>query len=205
MSNLIGNAPNQVPTNADLGGLAFQHPDYVNIGGGSITANLTLSGNILGDFTNATLNSRASFVTNVANSTTGIYAIPSGSATAASWQAANNNDLTNASKILIATNGTVDTQLVSGRNGTGTYLPLRFWTNGQAQLSLDTNGNLVLISATDSVSTTTGALVVAGGVGVAANVTVGGNIFINSANPALTANSVVTKTYVDVTSIVFGI
>jgi len=36
MSKLIGNNPNQVPTNADLGTMAYQDTDSVNIDGGSI-------------------------------------------------------------------------------------------------------------------------------------------------------------------------
>jgi len=42
MSNLIGNAPNQVPTNADLGDLAFQDSAFVTIGNLNIDANLTI-------------------------------------------------------------------------------------------------------------------------------------------------------------------
>jgi hypothetical protein len=107
--------------------------------------NLTFIGTsrrITGDFTNATVTSRTSFQTSTANSTTGIYALPSGTSTAASWQATNNSDPTNASKILIATNGATDVQLVSGINGTGTYLPLSFYTNGAQKMRLDTSGNL---------------------------------------------------------------
>ena len=36
MSKLIGDKPNQVPVNADLGSLAYQDTDSVNIDGGSI-------------------------------------------------------------------------------------------------------------------------------------------------------------------------
>ena len=111
----------------------------------SISGNLTFTGTgsrILGDFTNATITNRTSFQTSTANSSTGIYALPSGTSTAASWQATNAADPTNASKILIATNGSTDVQLVSGRNGTGTYLPLTFYTNGSEQMRLDTSGNV---------------------------------------------------------------
>jgi hypothetical protein len=110
----------------------------------SVSTSLTLSGTgtrVLGDFTNSTVIDRAAFQTSSANSTTGIYALPSGSATAASWQATNNSDPTNASKILIATNGSTDVQLVSGINGSGTYLPLSFYTNGTQNAQLDTSGN----------------------------------------------------------------
>ena len=118
------------------------------------TGNLTFgstSQKFLADFTNATVASRLLFQTSTANSTTGIYAVPSGTATAASWQATNAANPTNASKILIATNGTTDVQLVSGINGTGTYLPLSFYTNGSQQMRLDTSGNLGIGTSSPSV------------------------------------------------------
>jgi hypothetical protein len=113
----------------------------------SLSANLTFTGSggrILGDFTNATVINRTAFQTSTTNATTGIYALPNGTSTAASWQATNAADPTNASKILIATNGSTDVQLVSGINGSGTYLPLTFWNAGAEQMRLDTSGNLVI-------------------------------------------------------------
>jgi hypothetical protein len=101
-----------------------------------------------GDFSNATLLNRTSFQTGTANSTTGIYALPNGTSTAASWQATNASDPTNASKILIATNGSTDVQLVSGRNGTGTYLPLSFYTSNTNQMQLDITGGLTMNGTT---------------------------------------------------------
>lgn len=118
-----------------------------SVGSISSSGNLTFTGTgaiISGDFSNATLLSRTMFQTTTANSSTGIYALPSGSSTAASWQATNAADPTNASKILIATNGSTDVQLVSGINGTGTYLPLSFYTSGAQKMQLDTAGNLGL-------------------------------------------------------------
>ena len=106
--------------------------------------NAGVSARFQGDFSNATFSTRTAFQTGTANSTTGIYALPNGTSTAASWQATNNSDPTNASKILIATNGSTDVQLVSGINGTGTYLPLTFYTNGAEKMRLDTSGNLGL-------------------------------------------------------------
>jgi len=116
--------------------------------------NLYLPGNvshatntaIYGDFTNSTVNYRTIFRPLAANSNPGIYAAPTGTGTAASWQAANSSDLTNTSKILIATNGTTDVQLVSGINGSGTYLPLSFYTNGSNQMQLGTAGNLLMVT-----------------------------------------------------------
>lgn len=96
------------------------------------------------DFSNAAVVSRTIFQSSATNGSTGIYAIPNGTSAAASWQAANNSDPTNASKILIATNGSTDVQLVSGINGTGTYLPLSFYNNGAQQMQLSTTGNLAI-------------------------------------------------------------
>lgn len=44
MPSLIGNKPNQVPSNGDLGTMAFQDANAVNITGGSISGNLNSSG-----------------------------------------------------------------------------------------------------------------------------------------------------------------
>ena len=119
------------------------------------SGNITATGTgafFLADFTNTTIASRFAFQTSTANSTTGIYALPSGTSTAASWQATNNSNPTNASKILIATNGTTDVQLVSGINGSGTYLPLSFYTNGVGQFAINTSGALGIGSVSTSIS-----------------------------------------------------
>jgi hypothetical protein len=124
------------------------------------SGNATFGAKVLGDYSNATVASRSAFQTSTTNASTGIYALPNGTSTAASWQATNAADPTNASKILIATNGSTDVQLVSGINGTGTYLPLSFYTNGTQQMQLSTAGiltgtagNLMLVQGTAVAST----------------------------------------------------
>jgi len=130
--------------------------NYIPYGNGtaalSSSANLTFNGTNLtlgtagtgslfqGDFSNATFASRTAFQTGTVNGSTGIYALPNGTSTAASWQATNNSNPTNASKILIATNGTTDVQLVSGINGTGTYLPLSIYNGGVGTFVFGTSG-----------------------------------------------------------------
>ena len=111
----------------------------------SHSGNLTFTGTgskILGDFTNATLANRTVIQTSTTNGATGVYVVPNGTSTAASIQALNAATPTNASKILIATNGSTDVQLVSGINGSGTYLPLTFWNAGAEKMRLDTAGYL---------------------------------------------------------------
>ena len=154
-----------------LGTMATQNANAVTITGGSLDnvtigsttpnlatfTNLTATGNVtangvskqfVADFSNATVASRFTFTASAANANPGIYAVPSGVGTAASWQAANSSSITNASKILIASNGTSDVQLVSGINGTGTYLPLGFWNSAAERMRLDTSGNLLIGTTT---------------------------------------------------------
>lgn len=114
----------------------------------TISGNITSTGTaarFIADFNNATVNSRFAFQSATTDASTGIYALPNGTSTASSWEAANASAPTNASKILITTNGSTDVQLVSGINGTGTYLPLSIYTNGgqSAQFST-TKGTFTL-------------------------------------------------------------
>ena len=97
---------------------------------------------IQGDFDNATLNNRTKLQTTTTNATTNVYIAPNGSSTSAGVSVANNSSLTNASKIVMATNGTTDTQIISGVNGSGTYLPLSFYTNNALAMQIGTNGYL---------------------------------------------------------------
>lgn len=99
---------------------------------------------IQGDFDNATINNRTKFKTTTTNATTNVYAVPNGSATSAGFTATNAADPTNASKITIATNGSTDTQIISGINGTGTYLPLSFYTNNALAMQIGTNGQITV-------------------------------------------------------------
>jgi hypothetical protein len=97
---------------------------------------------IQGDFDNATLNNRTKFRTTTTNATTNVYVVPNGTATSAGVSVSNNSNLTNASKIVMATNGTTDTQIISGVNGSGTYLPLSFYTNDALAMQINTAGNV---------------------------------------------------------------
>ena len=108
------------------------------------TGNLTFTGTgnrITGDFSNATLASRVAFQTSTANSNTIVAAIPSGTASIAQWQAFNNSDPTNAGLGQFAALSTEIT-IRSGASGTGTNLPMTFYTGGSERMRLDTSGNL---------------------------------------------------------------
>ena len=99
---------------------------------------------IQGDFDNATLNNRTKLQTTTTNATTNVYVVPNGSSTSAGVSVANNSSLTDASKIVMATNGTTDTQIISGVNGSGSYLPLSFYTNNALAMQIGTNGQMTV-------------------------------------------------------------
>lgn len=99
---------------------------------------------IQGDFDNATLNNRTKLQTTTTNATTNVYVVPNGSSTSAGVSVANNSSLTNASKIVMATNGSTDVQIISGVNGSGTYLPLSFYTNNTLAMQIGTNGQMTV-------------------------------------------------------------
>ena len=161
--------------------------------------NVTVPGNIimpsnsyvLGDFTNSTFAYRTAFQTTTANATTGIYALPSGTSTGASWQAVANSNPNNASKIFMATNSNVDVQLGSGINGSGTYLPLSLYNNNAAQMIIYPNGNVYMSNANPITTTgnvSVGNLVTTGNVTANYIVTTGSYGNISGAN-VITANT----------------
>jgi hypothetical protein len=138
-TGLISLTANYIPYGN--GTSAFQNSANLTFNGTTMTlGNAGVTARFQGDFSNATFASRTAFQTGTTNGTTGIYALPNGTSTAASWQATNAADPTNASKILIATNGSTDVQLVSGINGTGTYLPLALWNGGVGRFVIGTSG-----------------------------------------------------------------
>lgn len=122
-------------------------------GSGNVTiasGNLNFTGTsqrITGDFSNATVTNRLAFQTNTTNSNTSVYAIPNGTASVSAYTVLNNSTPTNAStgQLLIASG---DVQIRSDRNGSGTYLPMSFYTSGAVKATLDTSGNFGIGTAT---------------------------------------------------------
>jgi hypothetical protein len=106
-----------------------------------------------GDFSTATVNNRTALQTSTLNGNTGVYALPNGSGTIAGLGAANNSDPTNSSVIQMLVNGSTDTEIISGINGSGTYLPLGIYTNNTQRLSVTTTGALVLGTGTANYGT----------------------------------------------------
>jgi hypothetical protein len=120
----------------------------VSMSAGTISSgNLTFSSTsqrITGDFSNATNASRVSFQTSTVNGGTIVQAMPNGTGTFGIFRAVGSSDPDNASILTMqAIQG--GTQLVIIRSditGTGTYLPMTFYTGGSERVRIDTSGSV---------------------------------------------------------------
>ena len=125
----------------------------VSAAAATLSGNLTLSGGnlaftstaqrITGDMSNATLTNRLAFQSSTTNGNTTVTVLPNGTSTTAQLLAFNTADPTNSSNAgLVVTSTAI--RLSSGQSGTGSYLPLTFFTSGSEQARLDTSGNLLV-------------------------------------------------------------
>jgi len=97
---------------------------------------------ITGDFSNATVANRVMFQTSTVNGATQIGLIPNGSSTATRYTGyASSTDPANTSFGEMLTFGSA-VSFLSGITGTGTYLPMTFYTGGSERMRIDTNGNV---------------------------------------------------------------
>ena len=122
--------------------------------GGSERVRIDTSGNlnfsstaqrITGDFSNATIANRLAFQSNTTNGNTQITTFPNGTATNSGFDCYSSSDPANTSRglIRIDTAGG-DFKIDSTRTGTGTYLPLTFFTGGSERVRIDTSGNVLI-------------------------------------------------------------
>jgi hypothetical protein len=110
------------------------------ISGGNLTFSSTAQ-RITGDMSTTTFANRLSFQTSGTNLVTSISALPNGTATGSNANFYNNSDPTNASLLLVGANLS-ETIINSTIRGTGSYLPMTFYTGGSERVRIDTSGNV---------------------------------------------------------------
>jgi hypothetical protein len=116
----------------------------VTITGANVSGNLAFTGTgnrITGDFSNATIANRLCLQNSVVNGASIVQAIPNGTGTTSGFSAFNNSDPTNAANIVTFASST-EARVSSGITGTGTYLPMTFFTGGSERARIDTSGNV---------------------------------------------------------------
>jgi hypothetical protein len=114
--------------------------DSVTINAGTTTFAAT-GARITGDFSNATIANRPAFQSSSTNASTVIHAYPSGTGPTSGFEANNNSDPTNSSALQMFA-GSGDASVRSSIRGTGTYLPMTFYTGGSERMRIDTSGNV---------------------------------------------------------------
>jgi hypothetical protein len=146
-------APSITTTGDTNTGIFFPAADTIAFTEGGVEAarfdssgNLTFSSTaqrITADMSNATVSNRFAFQNSVANAQSIVNFLPNGTGTVSQLQLFNNSTPTNGSFAGLFVNAS-ESRLQSGTQGSGTYLPLTFFTNGSEQARLDTSGNLGL-------------------------------------------------------------
>jgi hypothetical protein len=110
----------------------------------SDSGNLTFTGTgnrINGDFSNATVANRVMFQTSTVNTATTVSVLPNGTDPTSVLSAVNNSDPTNAGNMSLLSTST-EGSIRASRFGTGTYLPMTFYTGGGERVRIDTSGNV---------------------------------------------------------------
>jgi hypothetical protein len=111
----------------------------------SLAGNLAFTGTgnrITGDFSNATVANRVMFQTSTTNAATPLGVIPNGTGVNSSFGAFANSDPTNTSFGSFGIFGGADVRVQSAITGTGSYLPMTFFTGGSERMRVDTSGNV---------------------------------------------------------------
>jgi hypothetical protein len=223
--NLIGTEPDQIPTNADLGTLAFQDQDYVNVGNLIVaTADITTEARIA-RFSTANARITGGSVTGITGSAT-FWLVSTGlsaanvqlTGTASSWMRGVPIETAN----LVASGGSIGTTAAGAVSRVANvYATLGNFTNfttanaeitsSASHIGTDSAGAVFRVANVYSSLgnftnfSTANAQITGGTINLAAGNITAGNIFITDTSiQNYEYNAVTTKSYVDTMLVIFG-
>jgi hypothetical protein len=139
VTNLTGTA--SININGTVGATTPAAGTFTSI---SDSGNLTFTGTgnrITGDFSNATIANRVAFQTSTTNGNTIVPFIPNGTSTNAQVVMYNDSGATNSSTGQFSLSSS-ELRIAAGILGTGTYLPMTFYTGASERIRIDTSGNV---------------------------------------------------------------
>ena len=110
---------------------------------------------IQGDFSNAKASNRVAFQTSTTNGITVVHSLPNGTEIQGAFEANSASDIDNSTFLRMISIGGNYTALISGIRGTGTYLPMTFFTGGTERMRIDIAGN-VLVTGSGCLGYSTG-------------------------------------------------
>ena len=142
VTNLTGTA--SININGTVGATTPAAGTFTSL---SDSGNLTFTGTgnrITGDFSNATVANRVMFQTSTANGNTILNLIPNGTGTICAFGMDTDPTLTNSSTASFNIVSGTDVRFNAAIRGTGTYLPMTFYTGGSERMRIDTSGNVLV-------------------------------------------------------------
>jgi hypothetical protein len=138
------NVTNMVTGNATITGGTINVASVIATDDVTVGDDLVFTGTgnrITGDFSNATIANRVMFQTSTVNGTTSIATLPNGTNATSSVLAFGGSDPANA-PFTGFNNTATESQILASKIGTGTYLPMTFYTGGSERMRVDTSGNV---------------------------------------------------------------
>lgn len=102
------------------------------------------------------LQNRFTIQSNVTNSNTSLNVVPNGTSTSTSLQFFGNPDPLNCSSLLLQLFANSEARVLATRTGTGSFIPLKFYTSGAVRMEMDVDGNIVTGTAALATTATNG-------------------------------------------------
>jgi len=139
---------------------------------------------ITGDMSNATIANRLALQTTTANSATNVHAIPNGTSVNSGFKAESDPAMANGQFLALDMVGNTDARISSSTRGSGTAVPITFYTDGSEKMRIDTAGkitdqygNIRAIPRTGAVKTSSYTLAITD-VGQFVEISTGGSVIV---------------------------